>query len=347
MTIVPDDFDDYWVNLLDQKTDGNDCDSAHDLNFETIKPVDPLDDQFETTVPLNVPILLRETLFGQTETMDDRAITTLNTFAVLDAAKVIGLPEILEVSGLEHDCLFQGDAAAELRDVAPWIVRLEEDHPFTRGLFTRGDGPQQLWDVEPGIYLRSQGSLEEVRKHLRKFTKVKDDNGRWYYIRFYDPKAAALLLDQVGYWKALLSFRHPQTLILRNSKTAWISMSIESGNAAKKELDFDLERRKEFDRKMKANARLAVLSLDVPTDKQRDAERAAMHCMHRMFSYGFKNTHHLRIMAAWELKFGVRYEEHDPTGALLSICRDTAPALRRFKKFSKRLDEVGFVPRLM
>jgi hypothetical protein len=212
-------------------------------------------------------------------------------------------------------------------------------------LFTKGDGPQQLWDAQPSIFLRSEGSLAEIRKHLRKFTKVRDHNSRWYYVRFYDPMAAVLLLDQVKYWEALLSARHPITLILRKSTTTWISIASEPVNDEQKDLDLDLERRKEFDRKMKANAELTVSSLDVPADKRHSAENAALHCMQRMFSYGFQNTHHLRIMAAWELTFGLRYEEYDPDGTLLAICRDKAPALRRVKKFSKRMDADSFMPR--
>lgn len=45
------------------------------------------------------------------------------------------LPDLLERSGLEHRCLFNGSAYDDLRNVAPWIVRLEERSAFTRHLF--------------------------------------------------------------------------------------------------------------------------------------------------------------------------------------------------------------------
>ena len=47
---------------------------------------------------------------------------TVRTYAILDAAKAPGLPELLAASELEHRCLFKGDTYEELKDVAPWIV---------------------------------------------------------------------------------------------------------------------------------------------------------------------------------------------------------------------------------
>ena len=116
----------------------------------------------------------------------------MHTYAVLDAAKVQGLPEMLETSGLDHACLFQGAAAEDYGDVAPWIVRLEEGHRLTRGLFTQGDAPWDMWETEPGIFLRSATSLDARRNHLRKFTKVRDENGKWVFLRYWEPRVIAL-----------------------------------------------------------------------------------------------------------------------------------------------------------
>ena len=115
------------------------------LSVEAIEGMEPLDAQFGVPEPLAVPLVLHEALFGQPEVIEGRSVLPLHTYAVLDAAKAFGLPEMLEASGLDHACLFQGVAAADYRDAAPWLVRLEDGHRFTRGLFTRGDRP--LGDV--------------------------------------------------------------------------------------------------------------------------------------------------------------------------------------------------------
>lgn len=113
------------------------------------------------------------------------------TYAILDAAKVVNLPERLEISGLENRCLFQGDTYDDLKDVAPWIVRLEEENAFTRSLFTAGDDPRNLWDKKPGILLRSSADLGTLWKHFRNFTMFQGSA----MLRFYDPVVTYTILD--------------------------------------------------------------------------------------------------------------------------------------------------------
>lgn len=162
------------------------------FNLSVIEGVQPLDAQFGLQTPKTVPEALYSTLFGArdipkkaTQTTD--SVPLLNTYAVIDAAKVTNLDECLEASGLEHRCLFKGAAYEGMKDVAPWLVRLEEGSSFTRDLFTCSDSPQHLWKKRPGIFIHSQGSLTEIWEHLRRFTRVQDDAGKWYYFRFWEP----------------------------------------------------------------------------------------------------------------------------------------------------------------
>ncbi|MDO5604780.1 MAG: DUF4123 domain-containing protein [Paracoccus sp. (in: a-proteobacteria)] len=170
------------------------------LRIEIIKGVKSLDTQVGVFPKKTVPDALHDALFGQPEPTaaeikaaggDASAVASMQTYAILDAAKVTNLPELLERSGLEHRCLFKGAAYDELKSVAPWIVRLEEGTPFTRNLFTCSDASWHLWDNEPGIYIRSRGTLNDMWRHFRKFTRVQDENGKWFYFRFYDPVCAA------------------------------------------------------------------------------------------------------------------------------------------------------------
>ena len=156
--------------------------------IETIVGLEPLDRQFGVANPSRVPASLRETMFGQPDPTPSEiaaeggssAVPSLNTFAILDAAKVPGLAEVLDATGLERDCLFQGQAAEEMRDAAPWLVRLEEEHSFTRDLFTEGEMPHHMWSRASAVFLRSRDSLADLRAHLRKFVKVRDDGGAWF-----------------------------------------------------------------------------------------------------------------------------------------------------------------------
>lgn len=173
------------------------------LQVETIEGVEPLDAQIGGFPKKTVPDALYDVLFGQPDPTaaeikeagsDPAAVPPMQTYAILDAAKVTNLPELLERSGLEHRCLFKGAAYDELKNVAPWIVRLEEDNAFTRNLFTRSDAHWHLWDKEPGIYVRSRGTLDDMWRHFRRFTRVQDEKGNWAYFNFwhgYVPHALA------------------------------------------------------------------------------------------------------------------------------------------------------------
>ena len=75
---------------------------------QTIKGVEPLSNQFAVDQPLTVLAALHNALFGQRELIEGRAILPMHTYAILDAAKVVGLVEMLDASGLEYACLFKG-----------------------------------------------------------------------------------------------------------------------------------------------------------------------------------------------------------------------------------------------
>ncbi|WP_299193906.1 DUF4123 domain-containing protein [uncultured Litoreibacter sp.] len=127
--------------------------------------------------PENDPIY--SLLFNRTQTC----------FAVLDAARVPNLVEQLEQSELEHRCLFVGQAEDDLNEVAPWLVRLEPENRFTENLLTDGPNPApwHLWGYEPGVFVQSSLSFDEVWRHLRKFTQAPDQRGQNFFVRFWDP----------------------------------------------------------------------------------------------------------------------------------------------------------------
>ncbi len=192
---MDDDYD-YWTEYLQIPSAA----PQPALTVETIEEVDPLDDQFGVAAPLTVPVALQGAMFSQpapteaevaTHGGDPARVPPLHTYAILDAAKVRNLPEMLETSSLPHRCLFKGDAYDELKGVAPWIVQLQDGNAFTRKLFTRSNAPWHLWDHEPGIYVRSRSTLDEVWKHFRKFTKITGPDGRRVYFRFWEAKVMA------------------------------------------------------------------------------------------------------------------------------------------------------------
>ncbi|MBA4490447.1 DUF4123 domain-containing protein [Paracoccus sp. S1E-3] len=99
------------------------------------------------------------------------------TYAVLDAAKVPHLIEVLEVSNLRHECLFLNDTGESLKDVAPLLVGIEAQSGLTRRLFTGEEGLGGLWHRECGIFLRTSATFEQMWRYFRKFTRIQDETG--------------------------------------------------------------------------------------------------------------------------------------------------------------------------
>lgn len=160
------------------------------LQVHDLGDIMPLDAQIGIEPKLTVPPRLRPALFGPQDIGPDLA-----TYAILDAARIFNLPEMLAQGTDAHECLFKGGARDDWGHVAPWLVALDEGSAFTRRLFTRGPAAWHLWDDQAGIFLRSALDLHSLWRHFRKFTRTVDRQGRWHYLRFYDP---VYLIDYVS-----------------------------------------------------------------------------------------------------------------------------------------------------
>lgn len=143
------------------------------------------------------------------------------SFALLDAARLEGLPEILAVSDLEHTPLFRGHAQQELRDVAPWLVRLAPDHQLTRQLLTptQPGGPHwHRWGLGAVTLIRSTAELPQLLRHFRKYTRIFDDHGaRWNYFRFYAPETLRGLIANMEP-DAFASFAAPVQMFITEGR---------------------------------------------------------------------------------------------------------------------------------
>lgn len=168
-------------------TSVSDFEIDDDLSIKTIDGVQPLDLQFGELEPICVPESLKKIVFDQGEEE-----IPMGTFALIEGARYPNLSERLESSGLEYRCLFTGKAQDSLGDVGPWIVRLENNHPFTQALFTRDPKDnlgRALWDSDTFTLIRSPVSLQGLWRHFRKFTQVTDEaTNKRLFFRFYAPE---------------------------------------------------------------------------------------------------------------------------------------------------------------
>lgn len=112
----------------------------------------------------------------------------LKICAVLDGARDERIFTAVERCGLDKCCLYAGRIPWILQRAAPYLVVLDPDDRFTRFLLDNG------WGNSWGIYLRTDASLVELRRHLRTLLKVKNEAGKNLMFRWYDPRVLNIYL---------------------------------------------------------------------------------------------------------------------------------------------------------
>lgn len=106
-------------------------------------------------------------------------------YGVFDSARDMRILELLRESAEEVRSLYEGMAGEAMADAAPYIVSF----PVREGPSLLSRLVQEGWGQSWGIYLTSGRPLAEVRRHLRRFLIVKnDDSEERLYFRYYDPR---------------------------------------------------------------------------------------------------------------------------------------------------------------
>lgn len=315
-------IEDYWT----QKSDAQNLQPSVDLSVDAVSDIVPLDSQFGVTLPKTVPDAIFAPIFGPIEPEHASAEKRkLGTFALLDAAKVPALPELLEASELEHRCLFKGDAFDALKDTAPWLVRLDRKNAFTRNLFTRSDAPWHLWDQQPGLYIRSSASFDQLWHHFRKFTRIQDEAGKWFYFRFWESHCLTSYIrfaqdSESIDLRPLVGF-DPDTPSLPLVR-AYISTGLDEARicTVSRVSGHNTETRTKVDLSivrflaLQAHAYQFVDSFFEGSDRQigashrRKARETATYIAQKYHGYGFKSRYHLGSFTYWALALDADFE---------------------------------------
>ncbi|WP_411840225.1 DUF4123 domain-containing protein [Paracoccus sp. ME4] len=324
------------------------------LAVERIAVPAPLDGQFGVDPKLTVPPALAGVLFPEDQGPD------AHLYAVLDAGKIAGLQDRLEQSGLPHLCLLKGRTAEEMGDVAPWIVRLDAESSLLRNLCTRGPAPWQLWDDAPGILLRSGNDIATMQAHLRHFTRMRDEDGQWFFFRFWEPAVAAIYFADMATRPDLARlWFHPRTglpidmmavitpdptlsqaLILRPRGLDQVPRDPATARLSRRDIARFAEDRRRSDAATLARELRAAFpdDLTMSDDALRTATETAME---RLTAFGFRQRDRLFVMLAWELLFGPGFETIDPEGDLARIMRGPGDEADRFDRLQRRMEALG------
>lgn len=112
----------------------------------------------------------------------------MHTYAVLDGASMPNLLGALDTHEPEHECLYRGELEADMSEVVPYLIYLDNDTDFPWWLAAKG------WGKHWGIIVQSEVNLRTLRQHLRQFLIVYDPNGKPMYFRWYDPRVLSVFL---------------------------------------------------------------------------------------------------------------------------------------------------------
>lgn len=87
---------------------------------------------------------------------------------------------------IENCCLWSGKLEPDLEEVAPYLVKLQPDCPFTDWLIREG------WDNHWNVFVESELEFKALRKQVRKLLLVKSQEGETLVFRFYDPRVMSI-----------------------------------------------------------------------------------------------------------------------------------------------------------
>ena len=88
----------------------------------------------------------------------------------------------------EFACLYRGELAPDMAEVAPYLVRLEPATEFADWVVSGG------WGKHWGVFALAHATLREMRHHFRAFLTVYDPEGKPLLFRYYDPRVLRVYL---------------------------------------------------------------------------------------------------------------------------------------------------------
>jgi hypothetical protein len=109
--------------------------------------------------------------------------------AMLDGASVPNLLERLHAEpSLEAECLLRGTLEPDMKQVAPYLVKLEPGSEFAEWVVGTG------WGNHWGTFVTTRQGFRALRNHLRALTLIHRRDGTPLYFRYYDPRVLRIFL---------------------------------------------------------------------------------------------------------------------------------------------------------
>jgi hypothetical protein len=132
----------------------------------------------------------------------------------------------------ELECLFTGDLAEELADVAPWLGRLRsyghEAVAVAEDLLQRQAGMLVVLAAGEG----APPTFAQLHRHFRKFNVVYDPGGKPLFFRYYDPRVIVDVLKVLEPEQLDAFFGPVDSLVLMDATQAPVRCFRQGGKLA-------------------------------------------------------------------------------------------------------------------
>jgi hypothetical protein len=150
-------------------------------------------------------------------------VAETRAYAILDAARDDAIYQAVLRADCEWCCLYRGDAATTMAEVAPYLIELNPESRFTPWLF------EKAWGNSWGVFLNAPVKMEALRNHLRRLVLVKLPDGRNVYFRFYDPRVLRVYLPTCTPEELTTIFGPIDRFLIEDEEGAVLSFSMDAG----------------------------------------------------------------------------------------------------------------------
>jgi hypothetical protein len=140
--------------------------------------------------------------------------TASQVYHIVDAARDKSILAELMAAKEEKVCLFRGEKAVEMAQVAPYLVKLDRGQGFTQWLINKG------WGNSWGIFMVSRLNFVKLEIHCRDLFQVYDEEGRPLLFRYYDPRVLRVYLPTCNSQELKLFFGPVNHIVLEDDDSS-------------------------------------------------------------------------------------------------------------------------------
>ena len=139
-------------------------------------------------------------------------------YAILGGAIDKQIEKIIRLGSLKNACLIDGKLSYEMAVVAPYMVRLEKDHPQTIEILQKGWG--NSWGIFAITY--PPATLINIRHNFKKIAMVTLPDEKRAYFRYYDPRVMRPYLPTCTIDEANQVFGHISEFVVEGEEAGTV-----------------------------------------------------------------------------------------------------------------------------